>query len=432
MKTSLCCCALLLAATFASGAGLAEDAAAPQRARDLGVPFDGVPGALNTLTDVAGVVVGYKSLVSGEGPLMVGRGPVRTGVTAILPRGQAGRQSVFAGFYSGNGNGDMTGTHWIEESGVLETPILITNTNSVGVVRDAAIAWLVRRNQPGEFWYPVVAETADWLLNDIKGQHVTAQDALDALDAATGGRIAEGNVGGGTGMICYGFKGGTGTASRKLDASAGGYTVGALVQCNHGRQAQLRIAGLPVAREMKVPERCVQRQLEPPTIDPYTGSAATVCSGQPSAAKEQDEREVGSIIVIIATDAPLTPDQLKRLARRVPLGLARTGAIMMNGSGDLFLAFSTANAAADEGNSFNPEERNSPVREHAIERLGSWKLDPLLEAVVQATEEAVVNALVAARTMTGPDYWVVPALPHEQLMQVLQRHSVSAKDAAAH
>src|ERR1700736_2681477 len=191
------------------------------RARDIGIPFDGTPGPLNAITDVVGVEVGFKTLISGEGKLVVGKGPVRTGVTAILPRGKSGREGVFAGFFSGNGNGDMTGTHWIEESGILETPILITNTKSVGVVRDAAVAWMVQRNQPGDFWYPVVAETADWLLNDIKGQHVTAQDALDALNSAAGGPIQEGNVGGGTGMICYGFKGGTGTSSRKLDAQGG-------------------------------------------------------------------------------------------------------------------------------------------------------------------------------------------------------------------
>ena len=426
---AICSCALLLLGNVVPGVILAAEPGSPQRqpprARDLGIPFDGTPGALNAITDVAGVEVGYKTLVSGEGKLVVGKGPVRTGVTAILPRGKASAQSVFAGFFSGNGNGDMTGTHWIEESGVLETPILITNTNSVGVVRDAAIAWLVRRKQPGDFWYPVVGETADWLLNDIKGQHVTSQDSWDALDSAEGGKILEGNVGGGTGMICYGFKGGTGTASRKLDPRAGGYTVGTLVQCNYGRLPQLRIAGIPVTREMRIPERCVEQQFDPPTIDPYSGTKAPVCRERLiSRADAQDERDVGSVIVIIATDAPLTPDQLKRLARRVPLGLARVGAIEMNGSGDLFLAFSTANSGADEGNSLAPTDRNVPAGETGIDRLPSWKLDPLLEAVVQVTEEAVVNALVAAETMTGPNYWVVPALPHDQLTEVLRRHAV--------
>jgi D-aminopeptidase len=395
------------------------------RARDIGIPFDGTPGPLNAITDVAGVEVGYKTLISGEGKLVVGKGPVRTGVTAILPRGKSGEAGVFAGFFSGNGNGDMTGTHWIEESGVLETPILITNTNSVGVVRDAAVAWMVQRNQPGDFWYPVVAETADWLLNDIKGQHVTAQDTLDALNSATGGSIQEGNVGGGTGMICNGFKGGTGTSSRKLDAHDGGFTVGVLVQCNYGRLPQLRIAGIPVVREMKIQrKRCVQKQLTPPTLD-SDGTVAPVCGANvASTAAEPDTRDVGSIIVVVATDAPLTPDQLKRLARRVPLGLGRAGAIEMNGSGDIFLAFSTANVGADEGNSDEDADKPGPPRSVTIQRLISWQLDPLFAAVTQATEEAVDNALIAAKTMIGPNYWVVQALPQDQLKAILRNHNV--------
>jgi D-aminopeptidase len=397
------------------------------RARDLGIPFDGMPGPFNAITDVKGVEVGYKTLISGDGKLVVGKGPVRTGVTAILPRGKASKQSVFAGFFSGNGNGDMTGTHWIEESGVLETPILITNTNSVGVVRDAAIRWMVQRNQPGDFWYPVVAETADWLLNDIKGQHVTAQDALDALNSATGGPLQEGNVGGGTGMICNGFKGGTGTSSRKLDTKGGGYTVGVLLQCNYGRPPQLRIAGIPVAREMKVqPRRCVQRQLSPPTLD-SDGTAAPVCGAPPVGINRPDSdgtRDVGSIIVVVATDAPLSPDQLKRLARRVPLGLGRAGAIEMNGSGDIFIAFSTANAGADDGNSGADAGQSQAARTEGVQRLVSWNMDPLFSAVTQATEEAVDNALIAARTMTGANYWVVPALPHDQLREILRNHNL--------
>jgi len=401
-------------------------AAVAQRARDLGIPFDGTPGQFNAITDVKGVEVGYKTLVSGEGKLVVGKGPVRTGVTAILPRGRNGRSSVFAGFFSGNGNGDMTGTHWIEESGVLETPILITNTNSVGVVRDAVTSWLVKRNQPGDFWYPVVAETADWLLNDIKGQHVTAQDALDALNSATSGTIAEGNVGGGTGMICNGFKGGTGTSSRRLDASDGGYVVGVLLQCNYGRWPQLRIAGIPVGREMNLPQkRCVQRQLDPPTRDPYDDTVAPVCGKAPTARVDSaDARDVGSIIVVVATDAPLTPDQLKRLARRVPLGLGRAGAIEMNGSGDLFIAFSTANPGVDDGNSVDPHGQPSAPGGAKVRRLVSEQMNALFSAVTQATEEAVDNALVAARTMTGPNYWVVQALPHDQLQDILRRHGI--------
>jgi D-aminopeptidase len=395
------------------------------RARDIGIPFDGTPGPFNAITDVGGVEVGFKTLISGEGKLIIGKGPVRTGVTAILPRGKDAKAGVFAGFFSGNGNGDMTGTHWIEESGVLETPILITNTNSVGVVRDAAIAWMVQRNQPGDFWYPVVAETADWLLNDIKGQHVTAQDALDALNSAAGGPIQEGNVGGGTGMICNGFKGGTGTSSRILDAHDGGYTIGVLVQCNYGRPPQLRIAGIPVVREMNVQQRrCVQKQLSPPTLD-SDGKVAPVCgTAVVNAAEDPRTRDVGSIIVVVATDAPLTPDQLKRLARRVPLGLGRAGAIEMNGSGDIFLAFSTANPGADDGNSDADPGNPHTTRNVALRRLASWEMDPLFAAVTQATEEAVDNALIAAKTMIGPNYWVVPALPHDQLQAILRKHGV--------
>ena len=391
------------------------------RARDLGIPFDGTPGPYNAITDVPGVEVGYKTLIRGEGKLVVGAGPVRTGVTAIFPRGRAGTQSVFAGFFAGNGNGDMTGTHWIDESGVLETPILITNTNSVGVVRDAAIAWMVRHHHPGDYFYPVTAETADTPLNDIKGQHVTAADAWEALDSATTGRLVEGNVGGGTGMICNGFKGGTGTSSRRLAPADGGYTVGVLVQCNYGVSTGLRIAGIPVAREMKLQEPCVTKQAVPPVLD-WDGTAAKVCD--PAVATTADgirASEMGSIIVIVGTDAPLTPDQLKRLARRVSVGLGRVGAIEGDESGDIFLAFSTANVGADEGNSALPPFTGPNA---VVARLQSWKLDPLFRAVVQATEESVVNALIAAKTMIGADNWLVPALPQDQLTAVLKAHGL--------
>src|SRR5580700_2449449 len=284
------------------------------RARDLGVPFDGTPGPLNAITDVAGVEVGYKTLITGEGRLLVGKGPVRTGVTAILPRGKADLNAVFAGYFAGNGNGDMTGTHWIEESGLLETPILITNTGSVGVVRDAAVAWLVKQKKFGEFWYPVTAETADWPLNDIKGQHVTAQDTWDALNAATSGPLLEGNVGGGTGMICNGFKGGTGTSSRIVETANGKYTVGVLVQCNYGGSNQLRVAGIPVAREMKLQTPCVEKKLDPPALN-WDGTPAPLCNSDTALLDDAGRPEHGSIIVIVATDAPLTPDQLKRLAQ---------------------------------------------------------------------------------------------------------------------
>jgi D-aminopeptidase len=394
------------------------------RARDLAIPFDGTPGPLNAITDVAGVEVGYKTLISGEGRLVVGKGPVRTGVTAILPRGKDNMKSVFAGYFAGNGNGDMTGTHWIEESGLLETPILITNTGSVGVVRDAAVAWLVKEKHPGEFWYPVTAETADWPLNDIKGQHVTAQDTWDALNAATGGSIAEGNVGGGTGMICNGFKGGTGTASRIVETEDGKYMVGVLVQCNYGGSSQLRVAGIPVAREMKLQKPCVEKKLDPPVLL-WSGKPAPVCEG--AVARTADgvhAPEMGSIIVIVATNAPLTPGQLKRLARRVSVGLGRVGAIEGDESGDIFLAFSTANPGADEGNSAEPPFTQPNAK---VERLQSWKLDPVFTAVVQATEESVINALVAAKTMVGADYWVIPAIPHDQLQQILSKHGLLQK-----
>jgi D-aminopeptidase len=384
------------------------------RARDLGVPFDGKSGPFNAITDVPGVEVGFKTLISGDGRLIVGKGPVRTGVTAILPRGKSGANAVFAGYFAGNGNGDMTGTHWIEESGLLETPILITNTGSVGVVRDAAVAWLVQHHHPGEFWYPVTAETADVPLNDIKGQHVTAQDTWDALNSAHSGPLEEGNVGGGTGMICNGFKGGTGTASRVLSAEDGGYVVGALVQCNYGGASGLRIAGIPVAREMKLQRPCVEKLLSPPVTFWDGVTPVPVCDPK-------------KIIVIIATNAPLTPDQLKRLARRVSVGLGRAGAIEGDESGDIFLAFSTANSGADEGNSAI-EAPNRPATPNAkIERVQSWKMDPIFTAVVQVTEESVINAIIAAKTMTGADGWTIPALPHDQLQQVLSEHGMLTK-----
>jgi D-aminopeptidase len=402
-------------------------AASPEpRARDLGVPFDGVPGPYNAITDVAGIEVGYKTLIRGSGKLVVGQGPVRTGVTALFPRGHSDTRSVMAGYFSGNGNGDMTGTHWIEESGVLETPILVTNTNSVGVVRDAAIAWMVKRGHPGFYFYPVAAETADEPLNDIRGQHVTQQDALDALDAAKGGRLEEGNVGGGTGMICNGFKGGTGTASRRLDQADGGYMVGVLVQCNYGQSKNLRVAGIAVAREMHLQAACVTQQTSPPVLD-GDGSPAKVCD--PSLASVGDglkKAEMGSIIVIVATDAPLTPDQLKRLARRVPVGLGRLGTIEGDGSGDIFLAFSTANPGIDEGNSSQPPFNAVKA---TLERMQSWKLNPVFSAVIQATEEAVVNAMVAAKTMVGADNWKVSALPHDQLQTVLKAHALLQPEA---
>jgi D-aminopeptidase len=358
---------------------------AKPRARDLGVPFEGTPGALNAITDVAGVEVGFATLIDGDGPLQVGKGPVRTGVTAILPRGKTSTDPVMAGWFSMNGNGEMTGTTWIKEGGFLEGPVFITNTHSVGVVRDASIAWGLKHGAQFQPWsLPVVAETFDGTLNDINGFHVKPEHVFAALDGARGGAVAEGNVGGGTGMICYQFKCGTGTASRKLDTQAGGYTVGVLVQANHGVRSQLRVAGVPVGAEIPV---------------------------TPPRAPAHDEEELGSIIIVAATDAPLMPHQLERIARRAALGLGRTGATSGNGSGDIFLAFSTANANA------------AGARDVATVRmLSNDRISALFSATVQATEEAIVNALVAAETMKGPGGRTVEALPHETLKALLRKY----------
>ena len=361
------------------------------RARDLGVPFDGTPGPLNAITDVSGVTVGHTTRISGEGKLQVGKGPVRTGVTAVLPRGKDSMSNpVFAGWWSLNGNGEMTGTTWVEESGFLEGPVMITNTHSVGVVRDTVIRWRVDHGQPdptGYWWsLPVVAETWDGWLNDINGFHVRAEHALRAIDTAASGSVLEGNVGGGTGMVCNGFKGGIGTASRKLETKDGGYTVGILVQCNYGTKDNLRIAGIPVGREIV-------------GDDPYASTSFV-----------SDDH--GSIIVVVATDAPLVAHQLKRLARRVSLGLGRNGSISGNGSGDIFIAFSTANSGA-------------AAADHVIDlkMLPNDKLGPAFAATVQATEEAIVNAMIAAETMTGIENHKVVALPHEKLREVLKKYN---------
>jgi len=351
------------------------------RARDLGIPFEGTPGKLNAITDVPGVEVGYTTLVSGEGKLEVGKGPVRTGVTAILPRGHASlNDPVYAGFFSLNGNGEMTGTAWVDESGFLEGPIIITNTHSVGVARDAVIAWRFKHgaaDATGYWWsLPVVAETWDGWLNDINGFHVKPEHVWHALDTARGGAIEEGSVGGGTGMICYEFKGGNGTASREIDirvskdASPQSFIVGVFLQANFGRRPQLTIAGVPVGKEIP-------------------GEVYKSTSADPSFGGQ----ESGSCIAVVATDAPLLPNQLKRLARRVSLGLARTGTISGNGSGDLFIAFSTA----------NPNVASPDQITHDVQTIPNDLMDPLFAGVVQATEEAVVNALVDNHSMSGRD-----------------------------
>lgn len=399
--------------------GASASAAQKPRARDLGVPFDGTPGPLNSITDITGLEVGYTTLIRGEGARVIGQGPVRTGVTAILPRGRAALEAVFAAFYAGNGNGDMTGTHWIEETGVLETPVMITNTLSVGTVRDATVDWMVKRNAPGPFWYPVTTETSDGGLNDMKGLHVKPEHAFQALENAKPGAIAEGNVGGGTGMNCNGFKGGTGTSSRVLSAAQGGFVVGVLVQCNYGQRSQLRIAGIPVGREVVGLDPCVGKQLSPPIVA-NDGRPIPLCGTTPRPEeKPAEDPEQGSIIVIVATNAPMSPDQLKRIARRVTLGLGRLGASNGNGSGDIFLAFSTANRGVDQGNS----GRGGGGQPSAMQRVTAGMMDPFFTATIEATEEAVVNAMVAAENMDGADYRRSWALPHDQLQAILKKYN---------
>jgi len=380
----------LLIACLVAGSAVAAD----PRARDLGIPFDGAPGPLNAITDVAGVTIGHVTLVEDRAD---GR-KVRTGVTAILPRGRASFDTpVYGAWFPLNGNGEMTGTAWLDESGQLEGPVMLTNTHSVGVVRDAVIAWRVRSggaDASGYWWsLPVVAETWDGHLNDINGFHVRPQHVDRALDAAVPGPVAEGNVGGGTGMICHEFKCGIGTASRRVAAAGHVYTLGVLVQANYGIRDTLRIAGVPVGQHIRNDRIYTE-------ADPAAG-------------------DTGSIIVVVATDAPLLPHQLRRIARRPALGLGRMGSYAGNGSGDIFVAFSTANATALRG---------APLAESAS--LGNDALDPFFDATAQATEEAIVNALVAARDMQGNEGHYAKAVPHAQLLEVLERHGRLVKPAA--
>ena len=365
---------------------------AKPRARDIGIPFEGRPGPLNAITDVNGVSVGHTTLVSGEGPLIIGSGPIRTGVTAIIPLGDKTlHMPVPAGAYSLNGNGEMTGIAWVEESGFLEGPVMITNTHSIGAVHQAVISWRVKQSglDSTGFWWslPVVAETWDGYLNDINGFHVKAEHVYHALESAVSGPVKEGNVGGGTGMICYGFKGGIGTSSRKLQAGHGAYTVGVLVQANFGKRGKLIVAGVPVGRELQ---------------DSITESVTPDIS----------VGRTGSIIIVIATDAPLLPHQLKRLARRASLGMARTGGISTNSSGDLFIAFSTT----------VPKASGLPAIS-SLQMLNNEFLDPVFEATVQATEEAIINALIAAEAMTGRDDHHAAAISHERLQEVLRKYN---------
>jgi D-aminopeptidase len=362
------------------------------RARDLGVPFDGTPGKLNAITDVKGVEVGHSTIISGSGKNTIGKGPVRTGVTAIFPRGKK-FSPVYANWYSLNGNGEMTGTTWVTESGFLETPIMITNTNSVGVVRDAVLKWYVDTDwYKGEDWwytYPVVAETYDGFLNDIYGFHVKEKHVLEAINNAKTGKVEEGNVGGGTGMMCLGFKGGIGTSSRVVSIDDATYTLGALVQSNFGSKSNLNIAGVHVGRALK-------------------DTLNYVFNAPPQTRRQEGD---GSIIVIVATDAPLLPHQLKRIAHRVTIGMGIVGGRGSNGSGDIYLAFSTANEKA-----FNREGKTSVLT------ISNDLLTPLFEATVQAVEEAIINAMVAAETMEGINGNKAYALPHDLLVDILKKY----------
>jgi L-aminopeptidase/D-esterase-like protein len=402
--------AVLVVRTVPAQAAGSSSAPPKPRARELGVSalIGGTPGPLDAITDVAGVEVGHTTLVRGRGRLVVGQGPVRTGVTVVHPRGRSSADAVHGAWFTLNGNGEMTGTTWLEESGILEGPIAITNTHSVGEVRDAILKWQVRRPGLQPWGLPVVAETYDGGLNDINGFHVKPEHVLSALDGATGGRVSEGNVGGGTGMRCHGFKGGIGTASRRIDAAFGGYTVGVLVQCNYGLRRDLRVAGVPVGEA--IPD------LLPCSASPDTAvgrgvprCGATTSVRPPAAAREI---ELGSIIVVVATDAPLLPHQLKRVVRRVSLGVGRAGGFGGNSSGDIFVAFSTA----------NPGTTMRDTGVVRLEAIPNARISPLFNATVQATEEAILNAMLAAETMTGADDHRVYALPHDRLLAALRTH----------
>jgi D-aminopeptidase len=383
------------------------------RGRDLGIPFPGKTGPNNGITDVPGIAVGHVTLIEGEGKLIPGKGPIRTGVTAILPRPKGNWDPVFAATFNLNGNGDMTGINWIKESGFMEGPILLTGTHSVGTVRDAAIQWQLQNGRKFIFTYPIVAETFDFL-NDANGEHVKPIHALQALDSAKPGRVQEGAVGGGTGMGCNGFKGGIGTSSRVLTAEQGGYTIGVLVQCNYG--GDLRILGVPIREEIGDLRICTALT-EPLTREWTRGIPPCPAAGGSKAAPAPPEYETryegrGSIIVIVAIDAPLLPHQLERLTRRVGMGLGRLGSWAGNSSGDLFLAFSTANAGA--GNS-----EGTP----SLKMLPNDRIDPLFRATIDATEEAVVNAMLAAETMTGADGIRLFGLPGDRVVAALKKYN---------
>jgi L-aminopeptidase/D-esterase-like protein len=377
---------------------------------ELGIPTVWPRGEFNAITDVAGVEVGFTTLISGNGPLRVGEGPVRTGVTVVLPRGRAAGDTVFAGWFSLNGNGEMTGTTWIEQSGRMKGPIAITNTHSVGVVRDAVIQWMAKHRQNFLWALPVVAETYDGTLSDINGMHVTPQHVFAALDSARGGHVSQGNIGGGTGMMCFGLKGGTGSASRVIPAQAGGYTVGALVQCNFGNRLRFAPLGVPVGRELPATLRPCRDPATQPAREQFRGLVE--CGSQETPEVPVVPEGAGSIIIVIATDAPILPHQLKRLATRASLAVGRIGGLGETSSGDIFLAFSTANRAS----------LASGANTASYEAISDEILNPLYAATVEATEEAILNAMLAAETMTGADGFRVYALPSDFLIATLRKY----------
>ncbi len=408
--------ALALAPLFAAILAIASSAQAGPRENDLALPIGGAPGPLDAITDVAGVEVGHTTLISGHGKLVPGQGPVRTGVTVVLPRGKADADPVFGAWFTLNGNGEMTGTTWLQEGGYLEGPVAITNTHSVGVVRDAVIKWELSRQavlQP--WWLPVVAETYDGILNDINGFHVRPEHVLAALDAAKGGPVQEGSVGGGTGMVCLHFKGGIGTASRVLPAKQGGYTVGVLVQCNFGGRKDLRIGGAPIGEAIPDLMPCYASGTTAPPAGKWLKPCDAPAAGRGQASADEI-REQGSIIVVVATDAPLLPHQLKRLATRVSLGVGRQGGFGGNGSGDIFIAFSTANPKVWEADDVS-----------SVRMLSNDKLDPLFKATVQATEAAITNALLAGETMTGADDVRVYGMPVDRMLEAMKRYGRATK-----
>lgn len=423
MRTPASVAAVVWLLTAGASTAFAQGASKP-RARDLGISalIGGTPGAADAITDVAGVEVGHTTLIRGSGPLVVGKGPVRTGVTVVHPRGNKNPDPVFGAWFTLNGNGEMTGTTWLQESGVLEGPIAITNTHSVGVVRDAILQWQVNRPGMQPWGLPVVAETYDGGLNDINGFHVKPEHVFAALDGATTGTVKEGVVGGGTGMTCLGFKGGIGTASRKLDASQGGYTVGVLVQCNFGLRRDLRVAGVPVGEEITDLQNCwagtvpsgavvVPGRRRCDDVAPAKHGAEALSVGGAHAAVADEVAELGSIIVIVATDAPVLPHELKRIATRVSLGVGRSGGFGGNGSGDIFVAFSTANPGA----AARPDSTT-------VTMLSNGRLSSLFTATVQATEEAILNAMLAAETTTGANDYRVYALPQDRLIAALKKY----------